>query len=133
MGLEGWDKAWNLKSSGKGKSQEGKVKVKVKLISRVRLFATPWSHRLLHPWDLCWSGLPFPSPGDLPNPVIERWSLALQADALPSEPPGKHPRKATTEQRLHCDERMNLWDIPPSHPVPTLPFPPGFMVHHLRT
>ena len=36
-----------------------------------------------------WSGLPFPFPGDLPNPGIEPGSLALQADALPSEPPGK--------------------------------------------
>jgi len=35
-----------------------------------------------------WSGLPFPSPGDLPNGGIEPRSLALQADALPSEPPG---------------------------------------------
>jgi hypothetical protein len=37
----------------------------------------------------CWSGLPFPSPGDLPEPGIEPGSPALQADALPSEPPGK--------------------------------------------
>ena len=36
-----------------------------------------------------WSGLPFPSPGDLPNPGIEPRSPELQADALPSEPPGK--------------------------------------------
>ena len=36
-----------------------------------------------------WSGSPFPSPGDLPNPGIEPWSLALQANSLPSEPPGK--------------------------------------------
>ena len=36
-----------------------------------------------------WSGLPFPSPGDLPDPGIEPTSLALQADSLPSEPPGK--------------------------------------------
>ena len=36
-----------------------------------------------------WSGLPFPSPGDLPNPGIEPRSPALQTDALPSEPPGK--------------------------------------------
>ena len=35
-----------------------------------------------------WSGLPFPSPGDLPNPGIEPGSAALRADALPSEPPG---------------------------------------------
>ena len=36
-----------------------------------------------------WSGLPFPSPGDLPNPGIEPRSPAWYADALPSEPPGK--------------------------------------------
>ena len=34
-----------------------------------------------------WSGLPFPSPGDLPNPGIKPWSPELQADSLPSEPP----------------------------------------------
>ena len=36
-----------------------------------------------------WSGLPFPSPGDLPDPGIESGSLALQADSLPSEPSEK--------------------------------------------
>ena len=36
-----------------------------------------------------WSGSPFPSPGDLPNPGIEPSCLVLQADSLPSEPPGK--------------------------------------------
>ena len=36
-----------------------------------------------------WSGLPFPSPGDLPHPGIKLRSPALQADALTSEPPGK--------------------------------------------
>ena len=36
-----------------------------------------------------WSGLPFPSPGDLPDPGIEPGSPALQAEALPSEPPGE--------------------------------------------
>ena len=36
-----------------------------------------------------WSGLPFPSPGDLPNPEIKPRSPTSQADALPSEPPGK--------------------------------------------
>ena len=36
-----------------------------------------------------WSGLPFPSPGDLPNPGIEPGSLELQAESLLSEPPGK--------------------------------------------
>ena len=36
-----------------------------------------------------WSGLSFPSPGDLPNPGIEQRTPVLQADSLPSEPPGK--------------------------------------------
>ena len=39
-----------------------------------------------------WSGLPFPSPGDLPDPAIETGSPALPADSLPSEPPG-NPRR----------------------------------------
>ena len=43
-----------------------------------------------------WSGLPFPSPGDLPNPGIEPGYPALQADTLSSEPPGKQ------EDRLLC-------------------------------
>ena len=71
------------------------LKVKVKSLSRVRLFGTPWTiaHQA-HPSmgfsrQECWSGLPFPSPGDLPDPGIELRSPALQADALPSEPPGK--------------------------------------------
>ena len=36
-----------------------------------------------------WSGLPFPSPGDLRNPGIKSGSLALQAESLLSDPPGK--------------------------------------------
>ena len=44
-----------------------------------------------------WSGLPFPSPGDLPDPRTEPMSPALQADALPSEPPGKFPRSPEAE------------------------------------
>ena len=40
-----------------------------------------------------WSGKPFPSPGDLPNPGIEPRSPALQADSLPAEPQGK-PKNA---------------------------------------
>ena len=41
-------------------------------------------------YSIQWSGLPFPSPGDLPDPGIEPGSPTLQADALPSEPAGKH-------------------------------------------
>ena len=36
-----------------------------------------------------WTGLPFSSPGDLPDPGIEPGSPALQAGSLPTEPPGK--------------------------------------------
>ena len=46
-----------------------------------------------------WSGLPFPSPGDLPNPGIEPGSPAFQADALTSEPPGK-PQGYTLNTKL---------------------------------
>ena len=67
-----------------------KVKVKVK---SCRLFATPWiiAHQASPSMGFSrqeyWSGLPFPSPGDLPNPGIKPRSPALQADALTSEPP----------------------------------------------
>ena len=69
--------------------------MKVKSLSRVRLFATPWTVAYQAPLSMgfsrqeYWSGLPFPSPGHLPNPGIELGSPALQADTLPSEPPGK--------------------------------------------
>ena len=64
-------------------------------ISCARLFATPWT--VIHQTSLSmefsgqgyWSGQLFPSPGDLPNPGIEPRSPALQADSLPSEPPGE--------------------------------------------
>ena len=71
------------------------MKVKVKWLSRVRLFATPWTVAHKPPLSMAfsrqeyWSGLPFPSPGDLPNPGIKPWCPALQADALLSEPPSK--------------------------------------------
>ena len=64
----------------------------VKSLSRVQLFVTPWTVAYQAPPSMgssrqeCWSGLPFPSPGDLPNPGINPRSPALQADALPSEP-----------------------------------------------
>ena len=69
--------------------------VKVKSLSHVWLFATPWTVAYQAPPSIgffrqeCWSGLPFPSPGDFPDPGIKPGSPALQADALPSEPPGK--------------------------------------------
>ena len=66
------------------------VKVKVKSLSRVRLFATPWTVACQAPLSMgfsmqeYWSRLPFPSPGDLPHPGIKPGSPALHADFLPS-------------------------------------------------
>ena len=48
----------------------------------------PWTAAYQAPQE-CWSGLPFPSPGDLPNPGIEPRSPELQADSLPIELQGK--------------------------------------------
>ena len=70
------------------------VKVKVKSLSQVRLFATPWTVACQAPLSMGssrqeeWSGLPFLSPGDLPNTGIKPGSPALQAESLPFEPPG---------------------------------------------
>ena len=63
----------------------------MKSLSRVRLFATPWTVAPQAPPSMgfCkqeyWSGLPLPSPGDLPDLGIKPRSPALQADTLPSE------------------------------------------------
>ena len=68
---------------------------KVKLLSRVRLFATSWtvarqaSLFMRFSRQEYWIGLPFPSPGDLPDPGIEPRSPALQGVSLPTELPGK--------------------------------------------
>ena len=67
-------------------------------LSLAQLFVTPWTVVYQAPPSMgfsrqdYWSGLPFPSPGDLPDPEIEPGSSALQADALTSEPPGKPHR-----------------------------------------
>ena len=62
-------------------------------LSPVQLFATPWTGAHQAPLSRkfsrqeYWSGLPFPSPGDLLNPGIKLMSPTLQADSLLSEPP----------------------------------------------
>ena len=68
---------------------------RVKLLSRAHLSATPWTVVYRAPLSMefsrqeYWSVLPFPSPGNLPNPEIEPGYPTLQADALPYDPPGK--------------------------------------------
>ena len=67
-----------------------KKKWKWKLLSHVRLFEIPFTVQFMEfSRPEYWSELPFPSPGDLPNPGMEPRSLALQADSLPAEPQGK--------------------------------------------
>ena len=66
-----------------------------KLPSHVQLFVTPWTKACQAPLSMdssrqqYWSGLPFPPPGDLPDPGIKPRSPALHVDSLPPEPPGK--------------------------------------------
>ena len=63
--------------------------------SRVQRFVTKWTVARPVPLSMgfsrqeYWSGLPCPPSGDLPNPGIEPMFSALQADSLPTEPPGK--------------------------------------------
>ena len=86
------------------------VKVKMKSLSRVRLFVIPWtvayqaSPSMGFSRQEHWSGLLYPSPGDLPDPGIEPESPALEACTLTSEPLGK-PKKAEC-QRIDAFE---LW------------------------
>ena len=70
-----------------------------------------------------WSGLPRPSPGDLPNPRIELRSPALQEDSLPAEPKGKPIRAlvidnlninativlSSTKMTINCWNHLNTW------------------------
>ena len=76
--------------------------------SRVRLFVTLWTVAYQAPLSMefsrqeHWSGQPFPSPGDLPNPGIKPGFSALQADSLTSEPPRKPLNSlAMTLQDVH--------------------------------
>ena len=82
----------------------------MKSLSRVQLFAIPWTVACQAPLSMGFSrqgyksGLPFSSPGDLPDPGIEPGSPALHADSLLSEPPGKLPNKAKVDvfPKLSC-------------------------------
>ena len=59
-----------------------------------------------------WSGLPFPSPGDLPDTGIEPRSPALQADTLPSEPPGKPDLSKERKIESVSDGRVPFFATP---------------------
>ena len=80
--------------------------------------ATPWTIACQSPLSMgfsrqeYWSSLPFPSPGDLPDPGIKPGSPDLQADSLPSEPPGKSMSLGGQSQRLWCLLRINQDECP---------------------
>ena len=92
-------------STGGGQMSEGVARLRacvLSLFSHVRLFVTPWTLSRQAPLSTgsstqeCWSGLPFPPPGDLPHPGIEPMSLgslALAGRFLTTLPPGKSPWK----------------------------------------
>ena len=90
----------------------------VKLLSRVQLFATLWTVASQAPLSMgfskeeYWSGLPFPSPGDFPNPGIEPGSPALQADTLSSGPQGSSPLGLhNLESGSYNSDEINLSDL----------------------
>ena len=83
------------------------------LLSCVLVVATPQTVALQAPLSLgflkqeYWSGLPFTSPGDLPDPEMEPRSPTLQADALTSEPPGK-PRREENKRKKEFN--LEAWE-----------------------
>ena len=87
--------------------------MKVKSLSLVGLFATPRTVAYQAPQSMefsrqeYWNGLPFPSPGDIPNSGIEPGSPALQADTLPSEPP---LAKIKNEKKLIIHHVGGYWE-----------------------
>ena len=90
----------------------------VKSLSRVRLFATPWTVAYKAPLSTefsrqeYWSGLPLPSAGDLPDPEIEPWSPALQADTFTVWATREVPNR-TLKRWLSWNE--TLWMGPQSY------------------
>ena len=88
----------------------------MKSLSHVRLFATLWTVAYQAPPSMgffrqeYWSGLPFPSPGDLPNPGIEPGFPALEADALTSEPPGKPILQGDPQTRQRYERQTCVWN-----------------------
>ena len=93
----------------------------VKLLCHVQFFVAPWTVAYQAPPSMgfsrqeYWSGLPFPPPGDLPDPGIKPRSPTFQADALTSEPPGK-PETSSLDlkpcrntQVLHTCKGLLFW------------------------
>ena len=97
----------------------------MKLLSHVQLFATPWTIAYQAPLSMefsrqeYWNGLPFPSPGDLPEPGIEPGSPALQTDTVSPETPAKQPPAPVPT--ANCPPPAGLTGSPPSPLPPDCP------------
>ena len=80
-------------------------------------FATPWTIACQVPLSMgfpgqeCWSGLPFPSPGDRPNPGIEPASPALAAGFFTNEPPGSPKNQISSSQTENNADDLSLWSL----------------------
>ena len=87
------------------------------LLSGIWLFSIPRTVACQAPLSMgffrqeYWSGLPFSPPGNLPNPVIEPRSLALQADSLTSEPPGAHLNTSNIHFNVYTSLDVNYTSI----------------------
>ena len=90
--------------------------MKVKSLSHVQLFATPWTLAYQAPPSMgfsrqeYWSGLPSPYPGDLTDPGIEPRSPALWVGALPSEPPRKFPLSKVSQRQISYNI-IYMWNL----------------------
>ena len=100
-----------------------KKKKEMKSFSRVRLFATLWMVAYHAPPSMgfsrqqYWSGLPFPSPGNLHSPGIEPRFPALQADTLPPEPPRKPQHHPTGLSSTHSLQPASYFRVNPHVPA----------------
>ena len=110
----------------------------MKLLSRVRLFATLWTVAHQAPLSMgfsrqeYWSGLPFPSPGDLPDPGIEPGSPTLEADALTSEPPRKRNKQSSLESPSFLPKHFISKESFPKFQVPSADHPTEALTVPLR-
>ena len=94
FGEEGAGQSTKLQICRMSKSWRSEILHEVKSLSRVQLFATQWTVTYQTPPSMgfsrqeCWSGLPFPSPGDLPRPGTEPASPVLAGGFFTTEPLG---------------------------------------------
>ena len=85
----------SLEKKGRERQRDREEDVRARVLSRIQLLATAWTVACQAPLSMgfprqeYWSGLPLPSPGDLPDPRIELESPAWLAYSLPLVPPGK--------------------------------------------